>query len=106
MQKYALFKYTPNLNHSFFELFLRIEAKVLSYKDVVEHIFSDTGGKAERGTPYYIHTRVRRARARPRAYAQGKGRGNTGKVKKMRKGNQNGNPKKRKKGRRKRGLKD
>ena len=55
---------------------------------------------------YYIHTRVRRARARPRAYAQGKGRGNTGKVKKMRKGNQNGNPKKRKKGRRKRGLKD
>ena len=56
--------------------------------------FSDTGGKAERGTPYYIHTRVRRARTR--AYAQGKGRGNTGKVKKMRKGNQNGNPKKRK----------
>jgi hypothetical protein len=37
---------------------------------------------------------------------KGKGRGNTGKVKKMRKGNQNGNPKKRKKGRRKRGLKD
>ena len=35
-----------------------------------------------------------------------KGRGNTGKVKKMHKGNQNGNPKKRKKGRRKRGLKD
>ena len=57
--------------------------------------FSDTGGKAERGTPYYIHTRVRRAR--PRAYAQGKGRGNTGKVKKMRKGKLNGNPKKRKK---------
>ena len=104
MQKYALFKYAPNLNHSFFELFLRIEAKVLSYKDVVEHIFSDTGGKAERGTPYYIHTRVRRARTR--AYAQGKGRGNTGKVRKMHKGNQNGNPKKRKKGRRKRGLKD
>ena len=104
MQKYALFKYAPNLNHSFFELFLRIEAKVLSYKDVVEHIFSDTGGKAERGTPYYIHTRVRRARTR--AYAQGKGRGNTGKVKKMHKGNQNGNPKKRKKERRKRGLKD
>ena len=71
VQKYALFKYAPNLNHSFFELFLRIEAKVLNYKDVVEHIFSDTGGKAERGTPYYIHTRVRRAR--PRAYAQGKG---------------------------------
>jgi len=71
VQKYALFKYAPNLNHSFFELFLRIEAKVLSYKDVVEHIFSDTGGKAERGTPYYIHTRVRRARTR--AYAQGKG---------------------------------
>ena len=66
--------------------------------------FSDTGGKAERGTPYYIHTRVRRAR--PRAYAQGKGRENTGKVKKMRKGKQNGNPKKKKKGRRKRGLKD
>ena len=104
MQKYALFKYTPNLNHSFFDFFLRIEAKVLSYKDVVEHIFSDTGGKAERGTPYYIHTRVRRAR--PRAYAQGKGRENTGKVKKMRKGKQNGNPKKKKKGRRKRGLKD
>ena len=57
--------------------------------------FSDTGGKAERGTPYYIHTRVRRARTR--AYAPGKWRGNTGKVKKMRKGNQNGNPKKRKK---------
>ena len=57
--------------------------------------FSDTGGKAERGTPYYIHTRVRRARTR--AYAQGKGRGNTGKVKKMRKGNQNGNPKKKEK---------
>ena len=57
--------------------------------------FSDVGGKAERGTPYYIHTRVRRAR--PRAYAQGKGRENTGKVKKMRKGKQNGNPKKRKK---------
>lgn len=57
--------------------------------------FSDTGGKAERGTPYYIHTRVRRARAR--AYAQGKGRGNTGKVKKMRKGKQNGNPKKKEK---------
>ena len=33
--------------------------------------FSDIGGKAEKGTPYYIHTRVRRARAR--AYAQGKG---------------------------------
>ena len=66
--------------------------------------FSDTGGKAERGTPYYIHTRVRRARTR--AYAQGKGRGNTGKVKTMHKGNQNGNPKKIKKGRRKRGLKD
>ena len=39
MQKYSLFKYAPNLNHSFFELFLRIEAKVLSYKDVVEHVF-------------------------------------------------------------------
>ena len=39
VQKYALFKYTPNLNHSFFELFLRIEAKVLNHKDVVEHIF-------------------------------------------------------------------
>ena len=71
MQKYALFKYTPNLNHSFFELFLRIEAKVLSYKDVVEHIFSDIGGTEERHAHYYIHTRVRRARAR--AYAQGKG---------------------------------
>ena len=25
--------------------------------------FSDVGGKAERGTPYYIHTRVRQASA-------------------------------------------
>ena len=63
MQKYALFKYTPNLNHSFFELFLKRLAKALSYKDVVEHVFSDIGGTAERGAPYYIHTRVRRASA-------------------------------------------
>ena len=104
MQKYSLFKYAPNLNHSFFELFLRIEAKVLSYKDVVEHKFYCRENPCRMTTHYYIHTRVRRARTR--AYAQGKGRGNTGKVKKMHKGNQNGNPKKRKKGRRKRGLKD
>ena len=70
MQKYALFKYTPNLNHSFFELFLRIEAKVLNYKDVVEHVFLGYRRKGGRGTPYYIHTRVRRARTR--AYAPGK----------------------------------
>ena len=48
MQKYALFKYTPNLNHSFFELFLRIEAKVLNHKDVVEHKILDGGGTEER----------------------------------------------------------
>ena len=67
MQKYALFKYAPNLNHSFFELFLRIEAKVLSYKDVVEHIFSDTGGKAERGT-LIIFTRALEGRGHGRMH--------------------------------------
>ena len=58
VQKYALFKYTPNLNHSFFELFLRIEAKVLSYKDVVEHVF--LGYRRNRGkacTLLYSHAR-------------------------------------------------
>ena len=58
VQKYSLFKYTPNLNHSFFELFLRIEAKVLSYKDVVEHIF--LGYRRNRGkacTLLYSHAR-------------------------------------------------
>ena len=60
MQKYALFKYTPNLNHSFFELFLRIEAKVLNHKDVVEHIF--LGYRRNRGkacTLLYSHARGR-----------------------------------------------
>ncbi|WP_368626413.1 hypothetical protein, partial [Bacteroides thetaiotaomicron] len=58
VQKYSLFKYAPNLNHSFFELFLRIEAKVLSYKDVVEHVF--LGYRRNRGkacTLLYSHAR-------------------------------------------------
>ena len=56
--KDALFKYTPNLNHSFFELFLRIEAKVLSYKDVVEHIFLGYRRKGGKGyTLLYSHAR-------------------------------------------------
>ena len=58
MQKYALFKYTPNLNHSFFDFFLRIEAKVLSYKDVVEHIFLGCRRKGGKGcTLLYSHAR-------------------------------------------------
>ena len=57
MQKYALFKYAPNLNHSFFELFLRIEAKVLNYKDVVEHKFK---GEGEGNTLLYMRARVGR----------------------------------------------
>ena len=58
MQKYSLFKYAPNLNHSFFELFLRIEAKVLSYKDVVEHIFLGYRRKGGKGyTLLYSHAR-------------------------------------------------
>ena len=48
-----------------------------------------------KGVHIIIFTRALGRRAR--AYAQGKGRGNTGKVKKMRKGNQNGNPKKKEK---------
>ena len=58
MQKYALVKYAPNLNHSFFELFLRIEAKVLNYKDVVEHKI--LGWRRNRGkecTLLYSHAR-------------------------------------------------
>ena len=58
MQKYSLFKYAPNLNHSFFELFLRIEAKVLSYKDVVEHVFLGYRRKGGKGyTLLYSHAR-------------------------------------------------
>lgn len=61
--------------------------------------FSDTGGKAERGAPYYIHTRVRRASAgvytREMKRKYGEYRGRT-------KETQTGNPKKRKKRWRKR----
>ena len=58
MQKYSLFKYAPNLNHSFFELFLRIEAKVLSYKDVVEHKI--LGCRRNRGKEYtLLYSRAR-----------------------------------------------
>ena len=58
VQKYALFKYTPNLNHSFFELFLRIEAKVLSYKDVVEHkILGYRRNRGKACTLLYSHAR-------------------------------------------------
>ena len=46
-----------------------------------------------KGMHIIIFTRALGRRAR--AYAQGKGRGNTGKLKKIRKGNQNGNPKRR-----------
>ena len=56
--------------------------------------FSDVGGKAERGTPYYIHTRVRQASAgvyiREMKRKEGEYRGWT-------KETQAGNPKKRKK---------
>ena len=38
---------------------MKIDAKALSHKDVVEHIFLGCRKKGERGTPYYIHTRVR-----------------------------------------------
>ena len=58
MQKYALFKYTPNLNHSFFELFLRIEAKVLNHKDVVEHkILGCRRNRGKECTLLYSHAR-------------------------------------------------
>ena len=66
MQKYALFKYTPNLNHSFFELFLRIEAKVLSYKDVVEHIF--LGYRRNRGKACTLFTRALEGRGHGRMH--------------------------------------
>ena len=60
MQKYALFKYTPNLNHSFFELFLRIEAKVLNHKDVVEHkILGCRRNRGKECTLLYSHARGR-----------------------------------------------
>ena len=56
--------------------------------------FSDTGGKAERGAPYYIHTRVRQVGAgvytREMKRKYGEYRGRT-------KETQAGNPKKRKK---------
>ena len=58
MQKYALFKYAPNLNHSFFELFLKRLAKALSYKDVVEHVFLGYRRKGGKGyTLLYSHAR-------------------------------------------------
>ena len=58
VQKYALFKYTPNLNHSFFELFLRIEAKVLNHKDVVEHkILGCRRNRGKECTLLYSHAR-------------------------------------------------
>ena len=58
VQKYALFKYTPNLNHSFFELFLRIEAKVLNHKDVVEHkILGYRRNRGKACTLLYSHAR-------------------------------------------------
>ena len=58
VQKYALFKYAPNLNHSFFELFLRIEAKVLNHKDVVEHKFEREDERNWKGVHYYICVRA------------------------------------------------
>ena len=58
MQKYALFKYTPNLSDYFFELFLKRLAKALSYKDVVEHIFLGCRRKGGKGcTLLYSHAR-------------------------------------------------
>lgn len=67
MQKYALFKYAPNLNHSFFELFLRIEAKVLSYKDVVEHIFR-IQEERRKGVHLIIFTRALEGRGHGRMH--------------------------------------
>ena len=58
--------------------------------------FSDVGGIAERGSPYYIHTRVRQASAG--VYIREMKRKYRGRTKET----QTGNPKKRKKGRRKR----
>jgi hypothetical protein len=56
--------------------------------------FSDVGGTEERGTPYYIHTRIRQASAgvyiREMKRKYGEYRGRT-------KETQTGNPKKRKK---------
>ena len=51
-------KYTPNLSDYLFELFLKIDAKALSYKGVVEHCFRGYRRKGGKGcTLLYSHAR-------------------------------------------------